>query len=164
MPRIEIAALAIGLALAATPMGAASAAERAQSDVVAATRSFLTAYAQGERQAVLAQVDPEIVAYGSDVAEVFHGVDGVRRMLDDDQKLWRGAARIGDMQDLSIVQSGDLAAVTFQAPFILGERPPVLVRFSMVWKRGARGWRLVQSANGAPTVGQSAAALLKAVP
>jgi ketosteroid isomerase-like protein len=154
----------LGVLLAVAATGEASASDRSGDNVTKVTRTFLTAYAKGDREAVLAKVDPQIVIYGSDAAEVFRGVDGVRKMLEGDQKLWRGSASIGKMQDVSVVASGQLSAMTFQAPFVLNDRPSVLVRFSMVWKLGPSGWRLIQSANSAPTVGQSAEALLKGNP
>jgi ketosteroid isomerase-like protein len=161
MRRRGLAVAVLGIFLAVSFGSLASASDRQGEGIVARTRAFLDAYAEGRSQAVLAQIDPAIVIYGSDVAEVFRGPEGVRRMIDGDQKLWRGPAKIGDMQDLSVVTSGDLAVMTFQAPFTLGSRPPVLVRFSMAWRRGKGGWRLVQSANAVPTIGQSAEALLK---
>lgn len=161
MRSVIFGTMAIGSLLAAGTTGEARASDSAREPVVGIARAFLTAYANGERDAVLARVDPQIVMYGSDVAEVFRGVDGVRQMLEGDRKLWRGPASIGSMQDVTVVASGGLSAMTFQAPFSLGSRPPILVRFSMVWKRHGDQWRLIQSANSTPTIGQSAAELLK---
>jgi ketosteroid isomerase-like protein len=130
-------------------------------DVIDATRGFLDAYARGDAAAVDAVLADAVVVYGSDRAEVFRGKPAVRELLKADQQLWRGSATIGEISDLSIVEDGDFASLIFQAPFAVGGRPPMTVRFSMVWRRTPQGWRLVQSANTVPTVGQSAAELLK---
>ncbi len=130
-------------------------------DVASQTRAFLNAYAKGDRAAVLGMIDPSVTAYGSDISEIAHGVAGVALMLDADRRLWGGPARIGEMRDVSMASGGDLAALTFDAPFELAGRPAVMVRFSMVWRRDGHGWRLVQSVNSTPTVGQSADELLK---
>lgn len=126
-----------------------------------ATRAFLDAYARGDAQAVAGMVEPDVTVYGSDVAEVAHGPDGVRRMLANDAKLWGGPVQIGPMDHVTLTSEGRLAVLTFDAPFLLPGRPAVPVRFSMAWRRGASGWRLAQSANATPTVGQSAEELLK---
>ncbi len=130
-------------------------------EVIGQTRRFLDAYARRDRETVLGLVAPTITFYGGDVEEFGQGVAVIDRMLANDQRLWGGTAHIGPMSHLSIVQAGPLASLVFDAPFELGARPPVIVRFTMVWRRTAVGWRLVQSANATPSVGQSAEALLK---
>lgn len=130
--------------------------------VEAQTREFLDAYARGDKASVLGQVDRKAVAiYGSDAAEVFHGASGVENMIANDMKLWGGAATIGAMEHVSVVERKGLAAIFFDAPFSAGGRPPIPVRFAMVWRRAGKGWRLVQSSNVVPTQGQSAEALLR---
>jgi ketosteroid isomerase-like protein len=161
---VSIAGAVMMVVAAATTAGATKPSAVATPNVVEVTRDFLDDYARGDREKILAEVDPQIVIYGSDAAEVFRGVEGARKMVADDQKLWRGGAKIGEMQDISVVGSGDLTAIIFQAPFTLGAQAPVLVRFSMLWKHAAGGWRLMQSANAVPTTGQSAEALLKTQP
>lgn len=156
--------LAMGICLAAFAFGPADARPAPHEGVVAVTRGFLDSYAKGDNDAVLRQVDPKVVVYGSDIAEVFRGSAGVREMLTADHRLWGGAVSIGDMRDISVVSSGPLSAITFDAPFELRGGSPIMVRFSMVWKHEAAGWRLLQCANSTPTVGQSAEALLKARP
>jgi ketosteroid isomerase-like protein len=124
------------------------------------TRQFLDAYVKGDAGAVMAVVDGGTVAYGSDAAEVFRGRDGVAKMLKEDGQLWRGSAVIGEMKDVSVVEKGELATIFFNAPFQVGGRPAIPVRFSMVWRRKGGHWLLLQSQSAALTEGQSAAALL----
>jgi ketosteroid isomerase-like protein len=108
----------------------------------------------------MALVDDGSVAYGSDAAEVFRGKPAIAEMLRQDALLWRGSATIGEMRDVSVIEQGDLATIFFNAPFRVGNREPVPVRFSMVWRREKGQWLVVQSQSAAVTEGQSAAALL----
>jgi ketosteroid isomerase-like protein len=124
------------------------------------TRHFLDSYLRGDTAAVMAVVDDGSVAYGSDAAEVFRGKMAIAEMLRQDALLWRGSATIGEMRDVSVIEQGDLATIFFNAPFRVGNREPVPVRFSMVWKREKGQWLVVQSQSAAVTEGQSAAALL----
>jgi ketosteroid isomerase-like protein len=122
---------------------------------------FLRAYAAGRRDAVMSVVaDDSIHVYGSDVAEVVTTKAGVQAMFDADQQLWRGTARFGSMRNVSSVVAGSLVTLFFDAPFIVDGHPEVIVRFATVWRRDGARWKLVQSANVVPTVGQSAAELL----
>jgi hypothetical protein len=124
------------------------------------TQAFLTAYANGDSASVLSAVGAGTVIYGSDAAEVFRGPVEVRAMLENDRKLWGGSARIGPMQQVSVIHRGDLASIFFDAPFSAGGRPPVLVRFALVWTLTNGHWLLEQASNTVPTTGQSAAELL----
>ena len=153
------ARLALSFALALLP--AATRADDASSDPLAVTRRFLDAYAAGDASAVLSLVDPDVAIYGSDVAEVVNGKDALATLLANDQRLWQRAATIGAMTHVSIVTNDRLASLVFDAPFAIAGGPSRTVRFSMLWRRGSGGWRLVQESNAVPTVGQSAADLLK---
>lgn len=154
-------ALAASCCVAALVISGIAHAETADcSQVAQLTKAFLSSYARGDGNAVTAMVAPDVVIYGSDVREIFRGPEGVRKMLAGDQALWRGEASIGDLQQLTTTAGADVCAETFHAPFVLGARAPVLVRFTMVWRKGPRGWRLAQSANATPTVGASAEELL----
>jgi ketosteroid isomerase-like protein len=125
------------------------------------TRTFLDAYAKGDRQAVLSLIDREnITVYGSDVAEVAHGSDAVLQTLALDQQLWGGSAHIGAMERISLIQNHSLASIFFDVPFSVGNRAPLSVRFAATWKREGKQWLLVQSSNVVPTEHQSAAELL----
>lgn len=126
------------------------------------TQTFLDAYAKGDQKAVLDLIDQEnITVYGSDVAEFAHGSDAVLKMLANDQQLWGGSAHIGKMEHVSLVQDHSLASIFFDLPFSVGGRPPVAVRFSVIWRREGKRWLLVQSSNVVPTEHQSAAELLQ---
>lgn len=156
---MRIAVLVLGVAASAAPVVAGAAPA-----VTAQTRLFLDAYARGDRAAVLRLVDGDAVTvYGSDAAEIFRGRAGVATMLDDDRRLWGGAARIGSMKHVSVVERGDLASIFFDADFLMRNRPAIPVRFAMVWRRARGVWRLVQSANVVPTQNQSAALLLRSI-
>lgn len=144
--------------------GAARAAETGQTPALAVSRAFLDAYGRGDKSAVLASVSSDATVYGSDSAEIFHGLEGVSRLLDQDKALWGGPVHFGPFRDVSEVAIGDADVITFQSPFELAGRPPVLVRFTMVWRRRGTGWELLQSVNTVPTIGQSAEALLKGRP
>ncbi|MEO8811959.1 MAG: nuclear transport factor 2 family protein [Caulobacteraceae bacterium] len=155
--RTIAATIVFAALLALSPLAANAASP--ESEITVQTRRFLDAYALGDQITVLSDVSPDVSVYGGDIAEMFNGVAGVRRMMEGDQKLWGGSAKIGAIQNQSIVCAPKLCATTFEAPFSLGSSAPIRVRFSMVWRRTAKGWRLAQSANSTPTVGQSAEAL-----
>jgi len=125
------------------------------------TRVFLDAYAKGDQETVLELVDREnVTVYGSDVAEVVHGADALLKMMALDQQLWRGSAYIGAMEHVSVIEDKSLASMFFDAPFSVAGRPPVAVRFAVLWKREGGRWLLVQSSNAVPTEHQSAAEIL----
>jgi SnoaL-like domain len=132
-------------------------------DIAAQTRLLLDAYARGDRSTVLGLIDENsITVYGSDFAEVCHGSAAFETLLSNDLRLWGGPAHIGAMEHVSIIETDGMASIFFDAPFSAGGRPPLPVRFAMVWRRTGDEWRLVQSSNVAPTQGQSAAQLLGA--
>ena len=130
-----------------------------QAEVVTTARTMLDAYAAGDRQAVAAGLDREVHVYGSDRREVAATPAGFMTLYDTDQKLWRGAASFGPMQNVSLVSDGRLAGLFFDREFTVGGRTTV-VRFATVWRLEKAGWKLVQSANVVPTFGQSGAELL----
>jgi ketosteroid isomerase-like protein len=130
-------------------------------DIKHQTELFLSAYANGDSSAVLPMLASDIVVYGSDASEIRHGAAGVSSLLADDQRLWGGPAHIGPMQNVSVVQEGTLISIFFDADFSVGGRPPIPVRFAMVWRLTSGKWLLTQSSNVVPTQGQSAADLLK---
>ena len=130
------------------------------SGVRSRTRAFLDAYAQGDSKTILDSVDAKTTVYGSDAAEFFRGSAAVGTMLANDSHLWAGTAHIGEMQDVSVFKARNLQTIFFQAPFTVGGRPPVIVRFCMVWKRSAGRWHVLQSSNAVVTQGQSSEQLL----
>jgi ketosteroid isomerase-like protein len=130
-------------------------------DVSSQTRTFLDAYSRGDAKAVLRSVDEDTVAYGSDASEIFHGPIAISSMIENDALLWGGQARIGDMHEISIQSGGKLQTIFFQAPFTITGRPPVQVRFCMVWRNDSGRWHLLQSSNSVVTEGQSAKQLLE---
>jgi hypothetical protein len=129
-------------------------------DVKSQTRALLDAYAREDQKTVLASVDDRTVMYGSDSGEFFHGVAPIQAMLSNDARLWSGTAHIGDMQNITVVKQGNLESIFFQAPFTVGNRPAVPVRFCMTWRRTGKRWLLLQSSNAVVTAHQSAAELL----
>jgi hypothetical protein len=81
-------------------------------------------------------------------------------MLSNDARLWSGTAHIGEMKDVTVVKQGHLESIFFQAPFTVGNGPPVPVRFCMIWRHTGNRWLLLQSSNAVVTEHQSAAELL----
>jgi ketosteroid isomerase-like protein len=118
--------------------------------------AFLDAYAAGDKAAVMNAVEPNVQLYGSDVSEVYKGAQGASDMFDADMKLWGGTARFGTMWHVSGVRDGHLASIMFDVPFTAAKNPTVTVRFAMVWALDGGDWKLVQSSNAVPTVGQRA--------
>jgi ketosteroid isomerase-like protein len=131
-------------------------------DVTSQTRSLLDAYARADANTVLASVDDKTVIYGSDAGEVFRGIAAIREMLSNDARLWSGTAHIGEMKNVTVVKQGPLESIFFQAPFTVGNRPPVPVRFCMIWRHTGNRWLLLQSSNAVVTEHQSAEELLGA--
>jgi ketosteroid isomerase-like protein len=129
-------------------------------DIQSQTRAFLDAYARGDSKTILAAVDNNTVVYGSDAGEVFRGLDAITTMLSNDARLWSGSAHIGDMQNVTTIKQGNLESIFFQAPFTVASRPPVPVRFCMIWRHNGKRWLLLQSSNAVVTEHQSAAELL----
>jgi ketosteroid isomerase-like protein len=132
------------------------------SDLTSETRTLLDAYARADANTVLASVDDKTVIYGSDAGEVFRGIAAIREMLSNDARLWSGTAHIGEMKNVTVVKQGPLESIFFQAPFTVGNRPPVPVRFCMIWRHTGNRWLLLQSSNAVVTEHQSAADLLGA--
>ncbi|MEO6805549.1 MAG: nuclear transport factor 2 family protein [Edaphobacter sp.] len=131
-------------------------------DVKSETRVLLDAYAHQDAKTVLAVISDQTVMYGADSSEIFRGVAQIQTMISNDARLWSGTAHIGDMQNVTVVSHGNLESIFFQAPFTVGNRPPVPVRFCMLWKHSGKHWLLLQSSNAVVTEHQSAAELLGA--
>ena len=160
MARIMGRSMGLALLLVLT-VSQPAAAQPAGDEPLRLTRTFLDAYARGDREPVLKLVDGDaITVYGSDVAEVFHGRAELAAMLAADQRLWGGSASIGAMEHVTTIAEDGQESIFFDAPFSVGDRPPVTVRFCLVWRHRREGWRLVLSSNVVPTRGQSAAELL----
>src|SRR5690349_16748883 len=153
--------------LAATPLIGGCATDgrrREMPDLAANAKALLDAYAKGDKPAVMALIDPNIRLYGSDVAEIYSGREGAAKMFDMDTRRWGGGARFGDLRAISEFRSDDLATLFFDVPFSVASRPEMVVRFATLWRYHDGAWRLIQSANMVPTVGQSAEELLKKTP
>ena len=122
--------------------------------------AFMDAYVRGDWSTVETFLNPRpLYVYGSDVSEFAADASAFKRMFEADQKLWRGAAHWGEMSQVSSFQTGPVATLFFNRVFTLGEQR-ITVRFSTVWRRERAGWKLIQSSNAVPTVGQSATELL----
>lgn len=149
------------MTLAAACATGAQAATSPDAALRAQTQAFIEAYAKVDRDAVFKSVHPnKIYIYGSDASEFISDHAGLKAMLDADAKLWGGTAAFGKMDHVSITRSGDMASIFFDAPFTVGGRPAVPVRFAMVWRKVGGRWLLVQSSNVVPTVGSSATEIL----
>ncbi len=133
----------------------------AQAAVHERVDELLQRYAANDQDGVLAMLDPQQISfYGSDVCEVIHSADEVRQLMRNDFALW-GTASFGAVQDFDLRTDGTIATAFFSVPFTPGAMHPVQVRFAMTWRNAGGQWLLTQSANSVPTVGQSAASLLK---
>jgi len=147
--------------LALAPLTGSCATDGARSekpDLAAHAKALLDAYAKGDKPAVMALIDPTT---GSDVAEIRSGREGAGAMFDMDARLWGGAAHFGDLRPISECRSGDLTTLFFDVPFNVASRPEMVVRFATLWRYREGTWRLPQSANRVPTLGQSVEELLK---
>jgi hypothetical protein len=154
------------LIAATATIGTAGSAKPSANDGDAAfasfTRHFLDAYARGDSAAVMHAIDPKAIhVYGSDANEFFSSPEQVQTMMGEDSKLWGGTARFGPMQHVSVARDSHLATIFFDVPFSVASRPPQTVRFAMTWRKEGHRWLLVQSSNAVPTVGSSAAELLR---
>jgi hypothetical protein len=157
----------VAIAIAASSMAACStqrplqADRSAQAAVHERVDELLRRYAANDEDGVAAMLDPQHIAiYGSDASEVVHSVDELRQLMRNDFALW-GTASFGAIQDFDFRTDGTLATTFFSVPFTPGPMQPLQVRFSMTWRNVDGQWLLTQSANAVPTVGQSAADLLK---
>ena len=122
--------------------------------------AFMDAYVRGDWSTVERFLSPRpLYVYGSDVSEFAPDASAFKMMFEADQKLWHGAARWGEMSQVSSFQAGPVATLFFNRVFELGNQR-ITVRFSTVWRREHSGWKLIQSSNAVPTVGQSANELL----
>lgn len=129
--------------------------------VQVAAQALLTAYAAGDQNRVADMVSSgSLHVYGSDVAEVTSGRDGFLGTLAADRKLWGNGAAFGAMRNISIEKGRDLATLFFDTSFTVQGRT-VPIRFATVWRLEKGRWKLVQCSNVVPTVGQSAADILK---
>jgi len=124
------------------------------------TQDFLEAYVRGDDKAILPLIDQNnVTMYGSDVAEVAHGADALVKLLSADQRLWGGTAHIGAMRNVTLIQDRKLASIVFDVGFSVGNRPPMPVRVTAIWKREGKHWLLIQSTNAVLSEHQSAAEL-----
>jgi hypothetical protein len=69
---------------------------------------------------------------------------------------------MGPMEHLSIVKSKGFASIVFDVALSVGDRPPLPVRVSAVWKYEGKKWPLVQSSNTVAAEHQRADELLRA--
>lgn len=133
-----------------------------------AVERLLSAYSAKNLEQVDAQMrHDEILVLGSDLSEVARTPEDVSALMKADFRLW-GEARFGAPRFMDCRMQPDLATAAFDAPFEMqrnnGSRMSVTVRFLTVWTRDTGGrWLLTQSLNSTPTVGESAADLLKRV-
>ena len=133
----------------------------AQADLTQAVTAFLNSYAGGDKAAVIAAVEPNVHLYGSDLSETYNGVEGAADMFDKDMRLWGGAAKFGTMWHVTAVREGNLESIMFDIPFTAVRNPAVTVRFAMVWHLEGETWKLAQSSNSVPAIGERAGDILK---
>jgi hypothetical protein len=135
--------------------------DSAETSIEKTATRFMDAYVAGDWMSVERHLTTgNLYVYGSDLSEFSRDRAGFKAMFENDQKLWRRAARLGAMSKISSIRNGDLATLFFNRVFEVGGRK-LTVRFCTVWRREKGDWKLVQSANAVPTTGQSAADILK---
>ena len=150
-----------GLAIILTCVTSAQAKMECGAPVSEQGMKFLDAYAAGDEPAVMGALSGGALhMYGSDVSEVAEDRAGVKRIFDADQRLWQHSASWGAVSHLSSVGDGGVCSLFFDRVFKVGGRE-VPVRFAMVWVKEDGAWRLAQSSNTVPTIGQSAEALTR---
>ncbi len=125
--------------------------------------SFLDTYRRKDVAGVLALCDPEtILVMGTDASEVCTSPQSVQRLLELDFQLW-DRAEWGEFHHFFSYRAGEIATTFFDIPFTTrtaDQSRITLVRFAMIWRSTSNGWRVVQSLNTVPTVGQGAADIL----
>jgi ketosteroid isomerase-like protein len=149
------------LVLAAAIAGLCAVPASAEPNLQQTVSAFLNAYAAGDKATVIDAIEPNVQLYGSDISEVYKGVQGASDMFDADMKLWGGTAKFGTMWHASAMRDGRLATIMFDVPFTAGKNPTVTVRFAMAWVLEGGEWKLIQSSTTVPSVGQGVSDILK---
>jgi hypothetical protein len=153
--------LILAAAICAVTASATDAAP-AKPSLLTEANAFLDAYVSGNWPAVESALSHKSFSvYGSDVSEFATTMPELKAEFDADQKLWHGAATFGETSQVSQFVDGPVAGLFFTREFKVGSQT-VNVRFATVWHLEDGHWKLVQSANAVPTVGQSASEILKA--
>jgi hypothetical protein len=135
--------------------------DSAETSVEKTAIKFMDAYVAGNWKSVEQHLTSgNLYVYGSDLSEFSSDRAGFKAMFDNDQKLWRAAARFGALSKISSISQRDLTTLFFNRVFEIGGQK-LTVRFSTVWRREKGDWKLVQSANAVPTTGQSTADILR---
>ncbi|HEX4295897.1 MAG TPA: nuclear transport factor 2 family protein [Rhizomicrobium sp.] len=147
--------------LTAAALACTAAPAAAQADLTQVVSAFLNSYADGDKAAVIAAVEPNVHLYGSDLSQTYNGVEGAGDMFDKDMRLWGGSAKFGTMWHVTGVREGNLESIMFDIPFTAGRNPTVTVRYAMVWHLEGDTWKLAQSSNSVPTTGQGAGDAVK---
>ena len=133
--------------------------------VKSAVLRLLDAYSKKDFNAAMALTDHEaVLVMGSDVEEVCDTRAKIEALLHDDFQLWTSAS-FGEVSLLSVRAEGDLGSAFFDVPFSMqrapGKTDTMTIRFATVWRRRGGDWKLTQSMNCVPTVGQSAKAIIQ---
>ena len=133
--------------------------------VKSAVLRLLDAYSKKDFDAAMALTDHEaVLVMGSDVEEVCNTRTEIEALLHDDFQLWTSAS-FGEISLLSVRAEGDLGSAFFDVPFSMqrapGKTDTMTIRFATVWRRRGGEWKLTQSMNCVPTVGQSANAIIQ---
>jgi Domain of unknown function (DUF4440) len=160
--RQAFASVVLCLSCFALPGAATLAKSDRDSTLLSRVQVLLDAYARDDSSGVLQILDSnEFAMYGSDASELVSTPAQLVTVMADDFKLWH-TAKFGRMRDITTSVRGDCGSVFFQIPFSAGGSAEVLVRFATVWRRANGVWLLTVSSNTVPTVGSSAADILKA--
>jgi|GEM_PF-4380638 len=134
-----------------SPLFAHGADEKCNPDVVRQTNRYLATSSSKDIEGVLSLLDKDKVMFlGTGRGEVEDSVEKVRQLLVNHYQYWT-TARFDKMVITSCRASGDLATISFDAPYFpvltSGETLSLTMRFLMVWKRNTetKEWLLTQS-------------------
>jgi hypothetical protein len=153
--------LAVAGCLAPLIFAGTAHAQTAEASLLSQANAYLDAYVAGNWGAVSAALSSKPIAiYGSDLSEFATSREAFKAEFDADQALWRGGASLGETSQVSEFHDGPVATLFFTREFKIGGRT-LPVRFATVWHLERGQWKLVESSNAVPTVGQSAAEILK---
>ena len=169
MKRYVLLLLLLAFGLFAAPQTIS--AQRANADekaLRAKIELLLDAYGKKDAARLVSLFDEkDVLMMGTDASEVADTKAEVEKLLSDDFQLWK-TSEFGEFVNFYAAFSGKTATAFFDVPWQAqlpnGETRSFLIRFASGWRKKGGEWKLLQIMNSVPTVGQSAAEILKKMP
>ena len=162
-------ALTLALCAALGPIHAAAAPATQADPALTAllkqqTQMLLDDYAHKNVASIVSMLDDGgVLMMGNDIAEVAPSRAQVAQLLENDFALWK-SSEFGEPRSFFVQTGGDMATATLDVPWTAqtaaGSRTFV-IRLVTVWHHSGGGWKLTEIVNYVPTVGQSAAEILR---